>query len=141
MDDARDVRHLSLARLAAALAIAVIGCAREAGTRTAEPTLDGRAALNVFADASFYRERSEPEETLRGTLRERAVREGPNTRVMPFTLSVGAEELGLYTSGFDTTALEPFVGRGVEVRGKRIDLRSEGYGVEVWAASIRLAAH
>lgn len=141
MDEARDARRAWRARLAAALAIAVVGCARESRSGAAEPAVDAHLALNVFADAPFYRERSEPEETLRGTLRERPVREGPNTRVMPFALSVGSEEFGLYVSGFDASKLQPFVGREVELRGKRIDLRDEGYGVEVWAASIRLPSH
>ena len=89
----------------------------------------------------FYQERAEPEETFHGVLRRQKVRVGPNTRGMPLRLSEEkGEQLAVYVSGFDLEALRPFVERRVEIVGKRIDLRSEGYGVEVWIATIALDA-
>lgn len=102
---------------------------------------ESSAPLTVFAEKTFYQERTEPEETFHGVLRRQKVRLGPNTRGMPLRLSEEkGEQLSVYVSGFDLEALRPFVDRRVEILGKRIDLRSEGYGVEVWIATIALDA-
>ena len=93
--------------------------------------------LNVFSQESFYRQRSEPEEVLVGILQAAPVREGPNTRDMPFKLVVGTETYSVYVAGFDHAALLPFVGCTVKVIGKRIDQRAEGYGIEIWIATLR----
>ncbi|BBJ23613.1 hypothetical protein [Candidatus Nitrotoga sp. AM1P] len=92
--------------------------------------------LQVFADKSFYRERPEPEEALIGMFQLAHVREGPNTRDMPFRLVVGADKLKVYVAGLDVETLRPYVGHEVEVVGKRIDQRIEGYGIEIWIATI-----
>ena len=78
----------------------------------------------------------EPEEVLIGVLHTSAVREGPDTRDMPFKLIVGKDEYSVYISGFDEERLRPYVGHEVEVVGKRIDQRKEGYGIEIWIATI-----
>lgn len=96
------------------------------------------ARVQIFADRRFYRERPEAEESFRGILRRVEVREGPDTRDLPFLLVVGEERLSVYTSGFDDEELRSFVDRKVEVIGKRIDLRPEGFGVEIWIATICL---
>lgn len=95
-------------------------------------------ALQIFAEDSFYLQRVEPEEVLIGILRAAPVREGPNTRDMPFKLIIGKEELSVYISGFDEETLRPYVGHEVEVVGKRIDQRKEGYGIEIWIATISM---
>ena len=77
-------------------------------------------------------------ETLHGVLRSVEVRVGPNTRDIPLRLVIDEVEFSVYTSGFDLTALRPFIDRSVEVVGKRADLGSEGFGVEVWIATIAL---
>jgi hypothetical protein len=92
--------------------------------------------LQVFAEKSFYLERPEPEEILIGVLQLAHVREGPNTRDMPFRLVVGADKLKVYVAGLDVETLRPYVGHEVEVVGKRIDQRIEGYGIEIWIATI-----
>lgn len=92
--------------------------------------------LEVFARERFYEERPELEEVLHGILRAVPVREGPNTRSLPFALATPDGDYGVYVSGVDEASLQPFVGREVTVRGKLIDQSVEGYGVEVWMASI-----
>jgi hypothetical protein len=94
--------------------------------------------LEVFATKSFYRNRPEAEELLIGVLRTAVVREGPNTRDMPFKLIVGDGEFSVYTSGVDEEMLRPYVDREVEIVGKRIDQREEGYGIEIWIATISM---
>lgn len=94
-----------------------------------------KALVRIFAGKAFYLERPEPEESFRGILRRAEVREGPDTRDLPFRLEVGDERLSVYTSGFDET-LQTLVDREVEAIGKRIDLRHEGFGVEIWLATI-----
>lgn len=92
--------------------------------------------LQVFAEKSFYLERPEPEEVLIGVLQLAHVREGPNTRDMPFKLDVGTNKLNVYVAGLDVETLKPFVGHEVKIVGKRIDQRIEGYGIEIWIATI-----
>ncbi|MDP1679582.1 MAG: hypothetical protein Q8L02_05610 [Candidatus Nitrotoga sp.] len=92
--------------------------------------------LQVFAEKSFYLERPEPEEVLIGVFQLAHVREGPNTRDMPFRLVVGTNKLNVYVAGLDVETLRPYVGHEVEVVGKRIDQRIEGYGIEIWIATI-----
>lgn len=92
--------------------------------------------MQVFAEKSFYRERPEPEEVLTGVFQLAHVREGPNTRDMSFRLVVGADKLNVYVAGLDIETLRPYVGHKVEVVGKRIDQRIEGYGIEIWIATI-----
>ena len=92
--------------------------------------------LQVFAEKSFYLERPEPEEILIGVLQLAHVREGPNTRDMPIRLIVGTNKLNVYVAGLDVETLRPYVGHEVEVVGKRIDQRIEGYGIEIWIATI-----
>lgn len=95
------------------------------------------APLEVFAHKGFYRQRVEPEEVLIGVLRRSPVREGPDTRDMPFRLVMGHDELAVYSSGFDEHELRPYVDHEVQIVGKRIDQREEGYGIEIWIATIR----
>ncbi len=124
-----DVRQRSILPLAAALLThCVLGCAPGA--------CEEETTLKVFAEKSFYLERTEPEETLVGTFLASVVREGPNTRDMPFKLVTDEQELSVYSSGFDEKALQRYAGREVEVVGKRIDQREEGHGIEIWIATI-----
>lgn len=97
------------------------------------------AAVRIFANAPFYLERSEAEEPLHGVLRRARVREGPDTRDMPFELVTGDGSFAVYVSNAEVEKmLRPFVDREVEIIGKRISLRDEGFGVEVWIATISL---
>jgi hypothetical protein len=90
----------------------------------------------LYADADWYRVRPETEQDWRGTLKRREVVAGPGARTaLRYTLATASETLAVYDpSG---ARLERFVGREVVVRGKRVDLTAEGFGPELWAASIR----
>ena len=98
-----------------------------------------RKPLRVFAEKSFYLGRPEPEELLIGVFQLAPVQEGPNTRDMPFKLVVGTDTLRVYVAGFDIETLSPYVGHEVKVVGKRLDQRNEGYGIEIWIATITLS--
>jgi len=39
-------------------------------------------------------------------------------------------------AGLDVETLRPYVDHKVDVVGKRIDQRTEGYGIEIWIATI-----
>ncbi|MEO6421147.1 MAG: hypothetical protein ABIO31_00255 [Candidatus Nitrotoga sp.] len=100
-------------------------------------TQDGKLKpLQVFAEKSFYLEKPEPEEVLIGVLQLAHVREGPNTRDMPFKLVVGTYKLNVYVAGLDVETLRSYVGHVIKVIGKRIDQHIEGYGIEIWIATI-----
>jgi len=105
---------------------------------TVKPQGEKVEPMQIFSEDSFYLQRAEAEEVLIGVLRTAPVREGPNTRDMPFKLMIGNEEFSVYISGFDEEALQPYVGHEVEVVGKRIDQHKEGYGIEIWIATIRM---
>lgn len=92
--------------------------------------------LQIFAEKSFYLERPEPEEVLIGVFQLAHVKEGPNTRDMPFKLVVGTNKLNVYVAGLDVETFRPYVDHEVEVIGKRIDQHIEGYGIEIWIATI-----
>ena len=87
---------------------------------------------SVFSDASWYRERSEPERDFQGVLQRRTPIASPNARLaLRYSLD---DKLAIYAP--TTDALEPFVGRAVIIRGKEIDLTREGYGRELWPGAI-----
>lgn len=92
--------------------------------------------LQIFAEKSFYLERPETEEVLIGVFQLAHVREGPNTRDMPFRLVVGTNKLNVYVAGLDVETLRPYVGHEIKVIGKRIEQHKEGYGTEIWIATI-----
>jgi hypothetical protein len=113
-----------------------IAAARSEGLGVDQEDGEPKALVRIFAGRPFYLERPEPEESFRGILRRAEVREGPDTRDLPFRLEVGDERLSVYTSGLDDKILQTLVDREVEAIGKRIDLRHEGFGVEIWIATI-----
>jgi hypothetical protein len=94
-------------------------------------------AIRIFADADWYRSRSEPEQRWRGTLHERQQDAGPGARLgLPFSLDTGSGVFPVYAAGFENT-LKSFLGRPILVEGKLVRLESEGFGSEIWIASVR----
>ena len=94
------------------------------------------AAIAIYADTDWYRARPEPERRWQGTLHRRAVAGGPGGRsATSFGLTTAEGELPVYAAGAGAR-LAPFVGRRVAVTGKLVDLRGEGFGRELWIASI-----
>ena len=93
--------------------------------------------ITIFANESWYRERGEPEQELTGTLRKSQPVEGPDTRsALIYTLETGTQSFAVYAAGVKGK-LDRFTGMRVTVRGKLIDLRGEGFGMELWIATIR----
>lgn len=93
----------------------------------------------IYAEEDWYRDRAEPEQQWSGILRKREPDPGPSARqALLFTLESGDRRLLIYAAGV-TAKLAPFSGRRVTARAKLVDLRSEGYGLELWIATIQTA--
>lgn len=96
-------------------------------------------AVEIYAGRDWYLDRPEPEEDFRGVLETRPPPGGPAARALLTHVLVGGEErLPLYVVPEAAERVEPFVGREVVVRGKRVDLSAEGHGIELWAGSVRV---
>lgn len=93
------------------------------------PQPAARPLVKIYADRPFYRERPEPEQTWTGVLRRVQVPTGPNTREHPYKLEITGEFLALYISGPEESSAAHYLGRQVEITGKRIDCVAR---VTVW---------
>jgi hypothetical protein len=93
-------------------------------------------SLTLYAQKSFYRERPETEQEWTGILRASPVRTGPNTREFPFRFELPGETLPVYGTGPEEDLLRSLVGHRLRVVGKRVDLRAEGAGFELWIATL-----
>jgi len=92
----------------------------------------------IFEQEAWYRARPEPERNWSGTLRRRKVIAGPSARTaLRYSLITPGDVIAVYAP---TDRLEPFVDAAVLVRAKLIDLTSEGFGLELWPASIARAS-
>lgn len=90
----------------------------------------------IFANESWYHERPEPEQEQTGILERRKPETGPNSRsALRYSFRARKRSLDVYAPGTDR--LSRFVGAPIIALGKIVDLRSEGFGVEFWIASIR----
>ena len=88
----------------------------------------------IYGDEAWYRERSEAEREWRGTLRPRAVIEGPNARTaVRFDLVTDEGALAVYAP---TNALDDLVNESVVIRGKLVDLGEADRRVEIWPGAI-----
>lgn len=92
----------------------------------------------IFADESWYRARPEREEEYTGTLRKVQPPSGPNSRsALRYTFQTGSQSLAVYAPSA-IRQLDRAAGSRITARGKLVDLRSEGFGVELWIGSIRI---
>lgn len=95
--------------------------------------------ITIFANESWYRERREPEQEFTGILRKSQPVEGPDTRnTLIYTLETNTQSFAVYAAGVKEK-LDRLTGMRVIIRGKLVDLRSEGFGVELWIATARTA--
>ena len=105
------------------------------GAETKQAT--GTAAVRVYADADWYRSRPEREQRLRGILRERPVVMGPGSRsAVTFALETTEGTYPVYAAGV-AIVFARFEGQRVEIEGKLVNLADEGFGRELWIATIR----
>ena len=94
----------------------------------------------IYAQASWYRERHEPEQSWRGVLRRRTRPAGPAGRAaLAFALELEDRALDVYAANVEPL-LTPYVGSEVVAVGKLVSLRDEGFGDELWLASIGSAS-
>jgi hypothetical protein len=117
------------------ISIVVAACVVQASP----PQGPGTPAMSdVYGAMDWYRERPEPEQLFRGVLRTREAPVGPAGRAaLRYELTTNAGSLAVYAPG-DGSGLKSYVGRQVVVRAKLIDLSGEGFGPELWIASIGL---
>ena len=93
----------------------------------------------IDADEPWYRERSEAEQEWRGVLRKREREGGPGSRdSLRFMLQTRDRVLTVYGAGAGGR-LSRFTGKRIVARAKLVDLRSEGFGQELWIGSVRVA--
>lgn len=94
----------------------------------------------IFEHEPWYRSRPEPESAWKGTLERREVVLGPAARTaLRYALLAERGALPVYAPQPDGR-LEPFVGSPVVIRGKLVDLASEGLGTELWPGAISRAS-
>jgi hypothetical protein len=96
---------------------------------------DVTEAIALHGGRSFYEERPEAEEVFVGWLREAPVVTGPDTRDLPLALEMEGESLPIYALAKAAERLRPLLESRVRMVGKRIDLREEGGGIEIWPSS------
>lgn len=123
--------------------IGVYGHALSAPPTTLCPTytLEGPRTLpsvvRVYADEEFYKTRPEPEESIEGVVERNWQVLGPATRPLPFKLRGRKEEWFMYAMDDAEVLLQTFLDKEVEVCAKKVDLRKEGFGLELWIGAIR----
>ena len=90
----------------------------------------------VYGDADWYQSRPEPERIWTGTLDERRIGIGPDTRGgLSYVLITDLGQLSVYAANAERQLAE-YLRRSVRVRGKLVDLTQEGNGRELWPGSI-----
>ncbi len=103
----------------------------------AEVPAGSSVSVTIYAKADWYLRRPERERRWRGILNDRAATPGPGTRTaLVFALVSHEAVYPVYAAGVEKE-LSRFVGQTVEVDGKLVDLADEGFGKELWIATIR----
>lgn len=96
------------------------------------------SGLEIYAREDWYLDRAEPEKSWRGVLAPREIVQGPGARqALVYELIADEGSVAVYAANAQDQ-LEPFLGREVLIRGKLVDLREEGFGEELWIASIKV---
>lgn len=91
---------------------------------------------DIYASTSWYRERPEPEEQLEGLLIEALPATGPGERrALSFVLVTYRGRYPVYAAGREEK-LTRLAGWRLRVRAKRVDLREEGFGEELWIGTV-----
>lgn len=97
----------------------------------------GQITIVLHEDASWYLERSEPEEVWEGVLEVLDAVQGPGGRTHRYMLGMEqAGRLSIYTGNLGD-ALDDLGRRRVRVTGKLVDLSDEGFGKEIWPARVK----
>ena len=120
-----------------------MGLRRCTGPRTcASPRLDAirtNEVTEIYARVDWYAERPEPEKQWHGVLRRREPPAGPAGRAaLAYALEVDGASIDIYAANVEAV-LSGFLDRAIIATGKLVNLSGEGFGNELWLASIRLA--
>jgi hypothetical protein len=95
--------------------------------------------MEIYSRTNWYLSRLEPEQEWRGVLHRRQVTRGPASRsALTFAFETAEELFPVYAANVEGQ-LAQFLGLPSIVRGKLVDLRDEGFGQELWIASIQRA--
>lgn len=91
---------------------------------------------DIFALEDWYRARPELEQEWRGILRKRDAPISPAGRTaLRYTFITGEQQLPVYVANSERQ-FASYADVPIRVRGKLIDLGSEGFGQELWVGSI-----
>lgn len=98
--------------------------------------MHGLPVTVIYGNADWYQSRPEPERVWTGTLNERRVGVGPDTRGgLSYVLITEMARFSVYSATTEGT-LARFLHRRVRVRGKLVDATQQGNEEELWPASI-----
>jgi hypothetical protein len=99
----------------------------------------GGGTPKLYADTDWYSERPEQQQEWRGVLKRRDPGIGPDSRTaLTYALVTNDRELDVYAARADAI-LAPLEGLRVVAKGKLVDLSAEGFGEELWLASVNQA--
>ena len=106
----------------------------------AKPPTAGQvgAWTKLYADEAWYKRRKGEERSFMGTLQAVPGAGGPSTLMRTAHYKLG--KWRLYTKAKKHPALDKFIGKGIEIRGKSVEMNLEGQHLqEIWPGSIRPA--
>jgi hypothetical protein len=102
--------------------------------------ISANEVTEIYACVGWYAERAEPEERWLGVLRRRKPPGGPAGRVaLAYTRELEGRSVDVYAANVEAV-LSGFVDRTVIAAGKLVNLSAEGFGEELWLASLRVAS-
>jgi hypothetical protein len=94
----------------------------------------------IFARETWYRSRPETEQEWLGVLRKRDAPISPAGRTaLRYSLITDSETLPVYVANSEWQFAE-YADVPIRLRGKLVDLGSEGFGRELWVGSIEVVA-
>ena len=95
---------------------------------------------DIHGSTAWYQERPEPEEQLEGVLIEVVPATGPEDRgTIGFVLATLGGRYPVYAASREEK-LTRLAGWRLRVRGKRVDLSTEGFGEELWIGTVEDAS-
>lgn len=109
---------------------------QQAGDRV-DPEESQVIGIPIYADEDWYQARSEAEIVWHGVLQARESDRGPAGRqALLYELVTDSGTLPVYAANAQPR-LDPLLGQQVEILGKLVDLSDEGFGEELWIATVR----
>ena len=124
---------------ASGYACLILVIAELAGSEALSVAESPASMTRIFMGQEWYLTHPAQEQTWAGTLIEREVEVGPaNRTALTFALKIEGDKTPVYAAGVEKQ-LGRFVGQRVEIKGKLVDLKDEGFGIEIWIGEIRTA--